>query len=388
MVNRQPGDDTAPDDALNVSMPVWAYPYNDDLLVAKEARDRARADFPDVFYVLDNPELRAAFDPVDREANGAKRRSQQVGIWAVVIGVLSLMGAAAEPLWHDSAWAVAVAATTASLGLTAVLLGTFGVLHGEHKDRWIELRLCTERLRQFHFQAFIRMLPEIARSYSVGPAGIEHFAEKRRETLASFKEELFRHRDAKLEAVLAPGGGAQLWVDNGGDALPAVPEGFDPSPLFKAYRKLRFGEQISYPLHKLKLSSFTLALRGAPLKNQRQSLRAIGTAAFSALIALHVLLLFASFAGWPGVHSPLFHVSVVWSALIALGARTLEEGLTVSRDIERYEDYHATVSDALRRFDDAQTVEDKLRAMIEMERITFDEMRSFLRTAREAAFVL
>jgi hypothetical protein len=79
---------------------------------------------------------------------------------------------------------------------------------------------------------------------------------------------------------------------------------------------------------------------------------------------------------------------MIWTALIALGARTLEEGLSVSREIERYEDYHAAVSDARDRFDRAKTLEEKLRAMMDMERISFEEMRTFLRTARDASFVL
>src|SRR5262245_56694632 len=244
MVNVPSGDDSAPDVARNASMPVWEHPYNDDLLIDEGARKRAKSDFPDVFFVLDNPELRAAFETVDKEANTAKRRSQQIGIWAVVIGVLSLMGAASEPLWHGSAWAVAVAVAAASLGIVAVLLGTFGVLHGKHKDRWIELRLCTERLRQFHFQTFIRMLPEIARAQSEGQTGIDRFEKARREIFASFKDELFRRADSKLEGVLVPGGGARLWADDGRDAMLEVPKGFDPSLFFKAYRKLRFGEQL------------------------------------------------------------------------------------------------------------------------------------------------
>jgi hypothetical protein len=75
-------------------------------------------------------------------------------------------------------------------------------------------------------------------------------------------------------------------------------------------------------------------------------------------------------------------------ALIALGARTLEEGLGLSREIERYEDYRASIFDTRERFDRAGNTDEKLRAMIDMERISFDEMRSFLRTARNASFVL
>lgn len=82
----------------------------------------------------------------------------------------------------------------------------------------------------------------------------------------------------------------------------------------------------------------------------------------------------------------LFHVGVVWLAF--LGARTLEEGFGVSREIERYEDYRTAVFDARERFRRAQTVQAKLRGIMDMERISFDEMRSFLRTNNESSFVL
>lgn len=367
------------------------YRYNDDLLRAESSREHAKAEFPQIFHVLDNPDLRAAFEPIDNKAGEAKRRSQHAGFWAVVLAVLSLMGAAAEPVWRGSPWPwpAVLPTATALLGLTAVLLGAFGVLHGRQKDQWLHHRLCTERLRQFQFQAFIWTLPEIARAIADGePHGVQRFIDNRRKAFIAFTDRLTRHPDARLAAVVAPTGGAELWLYEARDSPPTVPTGFDPDQLFRAYRRLRFEEQLSYPEHKLGIVSFTLALRGAPLRNQRQTLRAIWTAAFSALIALHVALIVGHFAGWLDVHRPLLHIAVIWTALIALGARTLVEGLGVSREIERYEDYRAAVFDARERFDRAKTAEEKLRAMMDMERISFEEMRTFLRTAREASFVL
>jgi hypothetical protein len=75
--------------------------YNDDLLLFKRSREFAKLEFPEVYHVLDNPELRAAFEPIDRAAKRAKQRSQQAGFWAVVLAVLALIGASAELLWRD-----------------------------------------------------------------------------------------------------------------------------------------------------------------------------------------------------------------------------------------------------------------------------------------------
>jgi hypothetical protein len=83
----------------------------------------------------------------------------------------------------------------------------------------------------------------------------------------------------------------------------------------------------------------------------------------------------------------LLHVSVIWLALLAIAVRTLEEGLTIPHDIERYREYRATVRDLLGQFDHAHTIEDKLMAMVEMEITAFEEMRSFLRTSHNATFI-
>jgi hypothetical protein len=84
----------------------------------------------------------------------------------------------------------------------------------------------------------------------------------------------------------------------------------------------------------------------------------------------------------------MLHVGVVWLAIVALASRTLEEGLQLSREIERYEDYRAAVFDARSQLGHALTNEERVHAMIGMERISFDEMRSFLRTPSETSFLL
>ena len=381
-----PGVDRAP-----IASELTGHRYNDDLLLNEGSRRHAKAEFPLISHVLDNPELRADFEPIDQRAGAAKGRSQQAGLWAVVLAVLSLVGAAAEPLWRDLPWPwpVVVAVGAGLLGLTAVLLAGFGVLYGKHKDRWLLNRLCTERLRQLHFQAFIWKLPEIAASCTkADPHAVEHFIEDRRTAVAAFVHWLTGQADAELTAVLEPTGGARVWLYEAGHAPPPVPAGFNPEPLFRAYRKLRFQEQLGYADHKLRRVSFALAFSTAPLRNQRDTLRAVWMLAFGALIALHIVLVVGHFVGWHGAHHPLLHVGVVWLALVALGARTLEEGFGLSREIERYEDYRAEVFDTRERFDRATTPEGKLRAMVDMERMSFDEMRSFLRTGKESSFVL
>jgi hypothetical protein len=81
------------------------------------------------------------------------------------------------------------------------------------------------------------------------------------------------------------------------------------------------------------------------------------------------------------------HWIAVWFAIAALGMRTLEDGLQPKRELERYQRYSISIQDIRERFD-AGTRQLKFELMIEMERLAFEEMRDFLRSAYEARFVM
>jgi len=53
--------------------------------------------------------------------------------------------------------------------------------------------------------------------------------------------------------------------------------------------------------------------------------------------------------------------------------------------MERYQQYRSALRCIRDRFDNSATPAEKLQVMRDMERISFEEMRNFLRTAREAA---
>jgi len=199
--------------------------YNDDLLLEERSREYARKEFPLVFFALDNPELRAAFARVDKKANAAKRRSQQAGVWAAILAMLSLMAAAAEPLWRGLPWlwAVVIAIGAAGFGISAVLVAAFGLLHGAQKDQWLYHRLCGERLRQLHFQVFIWKLDDIVRLCKHRDnRHLGEFVDQRRRTVEAFVHRLTGHADSELSAVLAPTGGSKLWLYDR-QTLPVVP---------------------------------------------------------------------------------------------------------------------------------------------------------------------
>ena len=64
---------------------------------------------------------------------------------------------------------------------------------------------------------------------------------------------------------------------------------------------------------------------------------------------IHPLALWLHF-----VQEPWLHVAILWTAIAALTARALEEGLQPAREIERYSRYRAVLLRCRDQFDDAR----------------------------------
>jgi hypothetical protein len=79
---------------------------------------------------------------------------------------------------------------------------------------------------------------------------------------------------------------------------------------------------------------------------------------------------------------------VVWIAIAALGIRAIEAGLQPEREVERYQQYRFAVKAVLHRFEASDSLREKADAMEDMERLSYEEMRSFILTNTRARFVI
>jgi hypothetical protein len=75
-------------------------------------------------------------------------------------------------------------------------------------------------------------------------------------------------------------------------------------------------------------------------------------------------------------------------AVLGIAFRTVQEGLAISKDIERYRDYRGKVRRLFLCFEETQDRSKKLRLMEELELSAVDELRGFLRAHRESGFAL
>lgn len=359
--------------------------FNDDLLLTEKDRRLARISFPEVYFALDFPELRDLFAKYDERSNHAKRKRRRVGVIAIGMGAIALIGASAEPLYHehlDARWLHIVGSLLAGIGVVSIVLGWFGVLTNKSKREWLRDRLVTERLRQFHFQMLICRLQAILGSAD-GQA-ISEFIDLRKQLLAGFRLDHEGHLPGKLKDVLDDNDEEDFWLH---EIQPVSPES-NRSPLLAqlcaAYRLLRFGHQIQYANYKLRDEGIAASVV------QMSIFRQIVGASIAIVFVVHLMIALsltsarftiATTWSWP-------HVVVVWTAILALGARALEEGLQPTREVERYTRYRSVMARLLFNFDHSDDPAEKIRIMRETERVIYQEMRAFLRTNDEAQFVL
>ena len=411
--------------------------FNDDLLL-DDANRRAEADrHHAIAGVLDFPELREVFVPIDKEANRAKKASQAWGFWAVVMALLSLLGGSSEVVWGhlEEPWPVLIAGLCGLLGLSAVVVAGFGVLYGRRKRTWLRNRLRTERLRQLHFQAFpthfSRIVDLVAKTRGEKLEAdaaltaykndrvvwIDDYVRTRGRAGDESKTPWQQQLDVELEAILASDvtRPPPIWLHSD-KKEPCFPEGsYDPEILaevFKAYADFRIGGQIKFTEYTLRrrsqLSATTIPhpnsssrswLRTGPwfpgmkqpLRFWRNTLKNGWRGSIVILVGLHALIVFSAvfYPGWLKANGVTLEVGVIWAALVAVASKTLAEGLAVNREVQRYEEYLAVCSELEREFlSEGTTPARKFELMVRMERTSFEEMREFLRSNDEAGFVL
>ena len=385
--------------------------YNDDLLLDENQRNAAKAEFGSCFHVLDNPELRDAFQKIDKEANLAKKRSSTAGAWAVFLAWLSFLISCVitfgESYFHFPLYLSEIGSFISALfGVMSVLIGGVLILYGKRKNTWLNNRLFTERLRQFHFQSFIWDFDEIIDSIN-NPDKIGRYKDKRNNNLKDLLQEYNPERN-KLIEILNPELPNQLWLHRGNPYSEIRIEN-DKSALclFTAYIKLRFDQQVDYAKYVTRRRNSTnkrfktreiinLLLKGIwypfidrPLLEKKIWLSRIFTCFFGLLMIIHLSLILSFFVkDIFSIDESLIHCITMVFAFSAIAAKTLMEGLAIRRELERMEEYKLVTSRLRTDFVNSNSVSEKLRIMMEMERAAFEEMRIFLRTHNESSFLM
>ena len=368
--------------------------FNDDLLLADEDRKLVAETFPQLMYVLDFPSLRELFASYDKPANRAKKRLRRFGLATILLAVIALLGASTEPLFKnpDEPIASRLMAFFAAAGVLSIVISTLGIFLSNYKTKWLEARLMTERLRQFYFQTLVFHIASIVRSTAKRETE-EQFCTERERWFSLFKMKYVNHLSANLEAVLKDEAD-ELFDLLKNYTLDSLAGGEAKlNDLFSAYRLLRIERQLQYASAKLAADSFGLPRRQVALLSGLSLVCIV--VVFLAHLAISIsfaspLFTSDSFSAQllEFARSPHVHVLIIWTVIIILAARTFEEGLQPTREVERYTAYQTRLDHALFRFEQTSDLSEKVRIMTEVERLVYQEMRAFMKTSQEARFVL
>lgn len=355
------------------------YPFNDELLITPEDRATARAEFPLVYPALDFPALRDEVLAIDRTARAAKTRTRRFGMISVALVSISLFIASGIQLvhgWPDLEHGLAVA--SAVLGLVGSALVVWGLSAYASKRAWLRGRFQVERTRQFHFQLLVRLSQMITRAAETG--AWEDYLARRAALYGSFRQAVLERADSEHLALMDED--PDFWLVD--EVAPTAGGKLHPQ-LASAYRRLRIDRQIAFCNHKLQRGGGLFSVNP---RDQAGALGVLSLLCVAATVIIHIAIA-SSLAFLEGLkpYELLLHVAAVWFALLALLLRAIAEGLQPGHDAERYAGYRRNLT-RLRAEFDFLGPDNHLRAMAHVEELSVEEMLDFMRTMKEARFVL
>ena len=382
--------------------------YNDELLLSDSDQALAKASFPTVFFAMDHPELRDAFKQIDTRAKKGKTVSRRIGCLALICATLSLLTFPSEPLLNGVWPALAesqgfirtMAIVGAVFGLLALIFGNLGLGFGKVKRNWLQTRLTTERLRQWHSQYLVAHGAEIAR-ISGNEDEIEAWKARRSIAFQRFQRSFIDQVGSEYtkytepsaaaysgQSIIDPATKNAFWIDAAWAKAAAEKPTKEHQPilqdLYRAFEETRLRGQIQY-------TNYILSSDGTFWSSPAKQLHILGNLSYVlvvfAFIANFVALISAVWPPFPISWEVLSSLGVVF-AIIAVGVRAMLEGLRPQRETRRMQFYAAALNHAEERFNAAKTHGKKVEAMSLLERASFDEMVEFISSNERARFVL
>lgn len=338
----------------------------------------------DVRFAFEFQQQLDDFRKLDARANAAKTASRRLGFAAIGLVLAALLIASSAPVLHELHVShdthVALGYLSAGLGILGAVLAFIGMHGASARRAWLRARVQTEAMRVFHFHHIAARLPEIARVKG-DPVLREAYLARRRASYDALMNRQLANPDAVLAAISKR---ADTLDANYEPELPLSGQE-DPRTLeavLAAWTKLRLDWQLGYC--EAKLAAKAIGKRMSS-RQTSDAFSFFGWLFVAIVIALHVIAVVAEPLHLPRVWLEVF---VIWTALTALALRALEEGMQPQRDVERYEQYRASIVVTRQRLAVAKDMDAKLEIMRSFERTSLEEMRIFMRTHAGSTFML
>lgn len=387
--------------------------FNDELLLSEADRNLAITSFPNVYFALDHPELREEFERIDNLANRSKRVSRRVGCAALVFATLSLLTFPAAALLKDTLADGVISDRAmltsgilgAAFGILALIFGNLGLGFGRVKRNWLQKRLMTERLRQWHAQHLIAHAVEIA-DVADSPEERSAWLANRALSFARFKRNFIDQIGSEYtkftnvsaaaysgQSIINPDQSGDFWIDKdwakSATARPDDDHQDALNELYEAIEETRIRGQIQY-------TNYVLSADAKFWSSPAKQLHILGNLSYVlvvlSFVANFVALIGAIWEGWKGSDVPIswevMSSLAIAFAILAVGARAMLEGLRPQRETRRMQFYAAAINHAGQSFQTARTHKQKIEAACLLERASYDEMVEFISSNERARFVL
>lgn len=381
------------------------FKFNDEFFLEAEDRKRLQETFPLVAFAFHTPRASELFAEYDRKAKAAKSGFQRFGIGAVILALLALLLAAADPVLLAPAvnsklmpelYSQGIALLAAIFGVLAILIAWAGMGLGKRRREWLKNRLIGERLRQWQGQYVCSHIPEILAGAHT-PGALRDYIAARDTSFAKFQKDHVTNVGARLPSVLGldRSNSPPLWLDYefersiqtslAATARNAQPEQLDvvEEQLFDAYDEIRFRGQVDFTEYMRSAGR----LRSHP-RTQHRFLSVASYVCITSILVLDISVIVGVLVPVEPLKGPLVHFLAIAAALIALALRVLQDGLRPDVHVTRLDGYLEEISRARQRFRVATTTSEKLAEMRVLEEAAAREMIGFLRAAASARYVL
>lgn len=363
-----------------VANPFARWP-NDDLLLSAASRTRVAELAPDLAGALDWPELRDLFVRHDALANAARRANLRTGGVALAISAFGLLVGAAMPVVAPPGAGRAFQLVSLAALTLGFALGLWHLFGAREKSRWLVNRFWTERLRQLYFQFAVNHV-DLAAQSAHDPSAAEALRAARAAALDAFTGERMRDVSYSIDQLAADEAEVSPWINPHWER-PAV-TGTDQARIVDLLARQRIRVQLEYTRKKLRPGFYSPATRSAWIS-------ALADAATFAIVVLNIVL---------GVRVWHYEIAldgaefIWWTAANALLGVTIailkkvDSACQFTVEAERFGWYLASVEEIDRRFAVADSLTEKIAALRDLERLSYQELRRFIVTHRAARFLL
>jgi hypothetical protein len=388
---------------MAVASPIGEHRYNDDLLASTVDQKAIQIQYPELFHVLDHPELREQFAIYNGLANGAKSKVHRLGLVAIGLAAVALLSSATAPVLSgiielkdldpvllaqiETVKKFSVYFEIAGLAGAAIAIG--GLWIATWKKTWLESRLMTERLRGWHFQLLMHRGKEVEDSCSDSdPQAIADFQAKRAQWFSAFMHQHEGTQDSILHDLIeAP---EARYTPLHESTSEYTPGSHVIDRVFEAYRTLRLKHQAHYTAHKLQRTTDQPLWKPHkwPINVLNSRLGSITSTCLVGALAVSFYMVAAHFMHWPMAHSVALPAVILCFLVLNVSTRGVLDGLAVREEAQRYTDYAGEVRYLLTKFESVHEREARMRIMQDMERAAVEEMKGFLRSHMEAKFIV